>query len=79
MKAPANSTAEAADHAFVEAQRTEGRAVESSCRVLCEQGCHAAAGTHRAWQQRRPVAARTHADAVVMDAIIATTGTPEGL
>ena len=65
--------------AFIDAQRAEGHAVESICRVLREQGCQVAARTYRAWRQGRPVAARTHADAVVMDAIIATAGTPEGL
>jgi hypothetical protein len=65
--------------AFIDAQRAEGHAVESICRVLREQGCRVAARTYRAWKRGRPVAARTHADAVVMDAIIATAGTPEGL
>lgn len=65
--------------AFIDAQRAEGHAVESICRVLSEQGCRVAARTYRAWKQGRPVASRTLADAVVMDAIIATAGTPEGL
>jgi transposase InsO family protein len=65
--------------AFIDAQRAEGHAVESICRVLREQGCRVAARTYRAWKQGRPVAARTYADAAVMDAIIATAGTPEGL
>ena len=65
--------------AFIDAQRAEGHAVESICRVLREQGCQVAARTYRAWRQGRPVSARAHADAIVMDAIIATEGTPEGL
>jgi transposase InsO family protein len=65
--------------AFIDAQRAEGHAVESICRVLSEQGCRVAARTYRAWVQGRPVATRTLAYAVVMDAIIATAGTPEGL
>jgi transposase InsO family protein len=65
--------------AFIDAQRAEGHAVESICRVLREQGCQVAARTYRAWRQARPVAARTHADAIVMNAIISTAGTPEGL
>jgi transposase InsO family protein len=47
--------------------------------VLREQGCPVAARTYRAWKSRRVVAARTYRDAAVMDALIATRGTPEGL
>jgi putative transposase len=65
--------------AFIDAQRVQGHAVESICRVLSEQGCQVAARTYRAWKQGRPVAARTHTDAIIMDAIIATVGTPEAL
>src|SRR5215203_1833123 len=65
--------------AFIDDMRSEGHAVESTCRVLREQGCPVAARTYRAWKQGRAPAARTVTDAVVMDAIIATAGTPEGL
>jgi putative transposase len=64
---------------FIDDMRTEGRAVESTCRVLREQGCPVAARTYRAWKQGRAPAARTVSDAVVIDAILATAGTPEGL
>lgn len=66
--------------AFIEDMSAQGHAVESTCRVLREQGCQVAARTYRSWRQaNRPVAARTVSDAVVMDAILATEGTPEGL
>jgi putative transposase len=65
--------------AFIEGMRAEGHAVESTCRVLREQDCPVAARTYRAWRAGRPPAARTVADAVVTDAILATEGTPEGL
>jgi putative transposase len=73
---------------FVDAQRAEGHAVESICRVLREQGCQIAARTYRAWRTRRP-AYRTVTDAVVLDAVRDTAWTvgpdavrrlaPEGL
>ena len=66
--------------AFIDDMRAEGHAVESTCRVLREQGCQVAARTYRAWRQaNRPVAARTVTDARVIDALLATQGTPEGL
>ncbi|MCW2804595.1 MAG: family transposase [Propionibacteriaceae bacterium] len=65
--------------AFIDDMRSDGHAVESTCRVLREQGCRVAARTYRAWKSRRVVAARTYRDAAVMDALIATRGTPEGL
>jgi transposase InsO family protein len=64
---------------FIDAMRAEGRAVESTCRVLREQGCPVAARTYRAWKRGRPPAERTISDAVLTDAILATAGTPEGL
>jgi hypothetical protein len=36
--------------AFIDAMRDEGHAVESTCRVLREQGCPIAARTYRAWK-----------------------------
>ena len=66
--------------AFIDDMRAEGHAVESTCRVLREQGCPVAARTYRAWRQaNRPVAARTRHDARVTDALLALQGTPEGL
>jgi putative transposase len=65
--------------AFIDAMRAEGHAVESTCRVLREQGCRVAARTYRAWKRGRPPAERTISDAVLTDAILATAGTPEGL
>ena len=66
--------------AFIEDQRSQGHAVESICRVLREHGCQVAARTYRAWRQtNRQVATRTVTDALVLDALLATIGTPEGL
>ncbi len=65
--------------AFIDDMKAEGRAVESTCRVLREQGCQVAARTYRAWRAGRPPAPRTISDAVLTDAILATEGTPEGL
>lgn len=66
--------------AFIEDMRSQGHAVESTCRVLTAHGCQVAARTYRSWRQaNRPVAARTVSDAVVVDALLATISTPEGL
>ncbi len=56
--------------AFIEEMRGKGHAVESICRVLCEQGCQVAARTYRAWSQpAQTVAARTLTDALVEDKV----------
>jgi putative transposase len=56
--------------AFIDDQRAQGHAVESICRVLCEQGLQIAARTYRSWKQPdRPVAVRTVTDAHVVDAV----------
>ncbi len=66
--------------AFIDDMRAAGHAVESTCRVLCEQGCQVAARTYRSWKQaERPIAARTRSDAVLIDALLAVQGTPESL
>jgi putative transposase len=64
---------------FIDAMRAEGHAVESTCRVLREQGCQVAARTYRAWRTRQP-AARTISDAQAVEAIrqIAWTIKPDG-
>ncbi len=36
---------------FIDAQREQGYAVESICRVLTGQGCRIAARTYRAWKK----------------------------
>ena len=58
--------------AFIDDMRAEGRAVESTCRVLREQGCPVAARTYRAWKRGRLPAERTISDALLTDAILAT-------
>ena len=56
--------------AFIDEMRALGHAVESICRVLCEQGCQVAARTYRAWSQpAQEVAARTLSDALVEDCV----------
>ena len=66
--------------AFIDALVGEGCAVESICTALTSQGCQVAARTYRSWKQPdRQVPARTRSDAAVMDALLATVGTPEGL
>jgi putative transposase len=65
---------------FIDQMRARGHAVESICTVLTEAGCRVAARTYRAWRRPgRPVAARTVNDAIVLDALLATRGTPEQL
>jgi transposase InsO family protein len=66
--------------AFIDDMRSQGHAVESTCTVATKHGCKVAARTYRSWRQsNRPVAARTATDAVLIDALLATIGTPEGL
>ncbi|GIT82218.1 putative transposase for insertion sequence element IS986/IS6110 [Leifsonia sp. LS1] len=64
--------------AFIEEQRVKGRAVGSVCTVLRSQGVRVAARTYRAWKHAG-ASARDHADAVVIDALLATAGTPESM
>jgi len=55
---------------FIDTMRSQGHAVESICRVLREQGCQIAARTYRSWNLTgRAVAARTVADAQVVNAV----------
>lgn len=54
--------------AFIDAQRAEGRGVESICRVLREQGVAVAPRSYRAWKTR-PAARRTIDDAAVIDTL----------
>jgi putative transposase len=56
--------------AFIDELRAEGHAVESTCRVLTEQGCRIAARTYREWARaNRPVADRTISDAHVVNQV----------
>jgi hypothetical protein len=65
--------------AFTDGMRAEGHAVESTCRVLREQGCQIAARTYRSWSQSDlPIPARTVDDAVVEDAIRAAAWAGDG-
>jgi len=64
--------------AFIDDVRTQGHAVESTCRVLREQGCQVAARTYRAWRRGRLPSARTVSDAVLVDAIVATAAPRKG-
>lgn len=64
--------------AFIEGQRLKGRAVESVCTVLRSQGVRIAARTYRSWKHAAP-STRDLTDAIIVDALLATVGTPEGL
>lgn len=64
--------------AFIDEQRGKGRAVESICRILREQGVQVAARTYRAWRTAT-ASDRDLADAVVIDALLSTIGTVEGM
>lgn len=56
--------------AFIDECREAGHAVESVCRVLCEQGCQIAARTYRAWASSTAlVAPRSISDAQVMNLV----------
>tara|TARA_R100000365_G_scaffold3543_1_gene12052 strand:- start:1303 stop:2145 length:843 start_codon:yes stop_codon:yes gene_type:complete len=55
---------------FIDEQRELGRAVESVCRVLREQGVQVAARTYRSWKTAGP-SHRDLEDAVIIDAILA--------
>ena len=65
--------------AFIDTLISNGFAVETIRTVLTVEGCQVAAATYRSWKQHghQPVA-RTLSDAVVVDALLATRGTPEG-
>lgn len=63
---------------FIDAQRTKGRAAASVCQVLREQGVQIAARSYRAMKTRQ-ASARDQADAVVVDALLATVDTPKGM
>ena len=54
---------------FIRSQAEQGRAVESVCRVLSEQGLQVAARTYRAWRGARTLSERTLAMAYLMDAV----------
>ncbi|MFB9749625.1 IS3 family transposase, partial [Leifsonia shinshuensis] len=55
---------------FIDEQRAKGRAVESICDVLREQGVQVAARTYRSWKTAQP-SNRDLEDAAVIDAILA--------
>ncbi len=63
---------------FIDEQRAKRRAVESICQVLREQGVQVAARTFRAWKHAHP-SARDLTDAVIIDELLASVGTPEGM
>ena len=65
--------------AFIDDMRSKGHAVESTCRVLREQGAPVAARTYRAWKRPWTPSVRAVRDAVLVDALLATRSTPEGL
>jgi transposase InsO family protein len=64
--------------AFIDGQRAKNRAVGSICEVLREQGLEVAARTYRAWKKAE-ASARDRADAVIIDALLATARMPESM
>ena len=65
--------------AFIYDVRSEGHAVESTCRVLPERGLSASPrGSAGVWRRGRPLAARTVSDAVLAGAISWPPEHPEG-
>nr|WP_240977812.1 DDE-type integrase/transposase/recombinase [Knoellia sp. DB2414S] len=54
---------------FIRAQQEQGRAVESTCRVLRGLGVQVAARTYRAWAGRRTVSSRALGLAYLMNAV----------
>ncbi len=56
----------------------KGPAVGSVCDVLRSQGVRVAARTYRAWKHAG-ASDRDHADALVIDALLETVGTPESM
>jgi transposase InsO family protein len=64
---------------FIDTMRSKGHAVESTCRVLREQGCQVAARTYRAWKSRTVgPSARSVSDAHLLHTIRSVIYTPEG-
>ncbi|WP_306232491.1 transposase [Agrococcus beijingensis] len=54
VSSPGNSTPDAADRWLHRRAASQGRAVESVCQVLREQGVQVAARTYRAWKHPQP-------------------------
>jgi putative transposase len=63
---------------FIDWLRAEGHRVEPICAALSSSGCQVAPRTYRAWRSARP-SQRTLSDAVVVDRLRSTIGTPESL
>lgn len=63
---------------FIVSMRARGFGVESICKVLTEQDCQVAPRTYRAWKHAG-ASQRDRTDAVIVDALHAVRGTPEGL
>jgi transposase InsO family protein len=63
---------------FIDMLRAEGYRVEPICAALSSSGCQVAPRTYRDWRSGR-TSQRTLNDAVVVDRLRSTIGTPEGL
>lgn len=64
--------------AFIDNQRDKGHRVTQICQVLSGQGMPVSARTYRSWKTAFP-SQRDLDDAVIIDALLATVGTPEGM
>lgn len=64
--------------AFIDELRVEGYGVEPICAALTSSGCRVAPRTYRSWRSAQP-SQRMLDDAIVVDKLRSTIGTPEGL
>ena len=64
--------------AFIDNQRSKGHRVTQICDVLTGQGLQVSARTYRSWKTATP-SHRDLDDAIIIDALLATVGTPEGM
>ncbi|AZQ76764.1 IS3 family transposase [Flaviflexus ciconiae] len=64
--------------AFIDTQRSKGHRVTQICDVLTGQGLRVSARTYRSWKTASP-SQRDLDDAIIIDALLATVGTPEGM
>ena len=64
--------------AFIDGLRAEGYGVEPICAALSSSGCKIAPRTYRSWRSAQP-SQRMLQDAVVVDKLRSTIGTPGGM
>lgn len=62
----------------IDLMRTQGHGVKLICKVLTDQNCQVTPRPYRAWKRAEPTG-RDWADAIIVDALLATGGTPKGM